>query len=303
VTGQGTFLLTFDVELAWGLFFDAAWRERALREYGAVREVFPAILALLERWDVRATFAFVGHLFLDRCERVDGRVHPEMPRPDHDCFPGDWYAFDPGTDLTRDPLWYGRDLVTAVREAEPAHEIGAHGFSHAFLDGGRDLARSEMAAAAAAAREVGVEPRSFVYPRNLVGHVEELSPAGYTCYRAAGNARRKPVRGFLRRLVGAAPPVGHPRRVAGVTEVPTSIPMLPAYGVRRLVPLRSRVAEVRKGLRRARDGGAVFHLWTHPHNFVEGRGQMLAYLEAAMSEVAAFRERGEVVVRSMGEVE
>jgi peptidoglycan/xylan/chitin deacetylase (PgdA/CDA1 family) len=301
VSGQGTFLLTFDVELAWGLFFDRAWRERALRLYGAVREVFPEILETLRRHDVRATFAFVGHLFLDCCARVDGRAHPEMPRPDHAFFDGDWYDFDPGTDVERDPLWYGRDLVEAVRTAEPRHEIGAHGFSHAFLDGSRELARAEMGAAGAAAREVGVEPRSFVYPRNLVGYVEELKPAGYSCFRA-GSPRRRPVRTFLRRLVGAAPPVGHPRRLAGVTEVPTSIPMLPAYGVRSLVSLRSRVAEVRKGLARARDRSGVFHLWAHPHNFVEGRRKMLRYLDRSLALVAACRERGEIEVRTMGEV-
>ena len=185
-----------------------------------------------------------------------------------------------------------------MRRAAPAHEIGAHGFSHAFLDGSRDLARAEMAAAAAAGREAGVEVRSFVYPRNIVGHTALLAPSGYTHYRAAGGART-----LLARLVGAAPPVGRPRVVDGVIEVPTSIPMLPAIGLRRIVPLRSSLAEVRKGLERARDRKAVFHLWTHPHNFVEGGAKMLRYLDGAMALVSSFRDRGEIEVRTMGEVE
>jgi hypothetical protein len=261
-----------------------------------------------ERRDVRATFAFVGHLFLDRCERVDGRAHPEMVRPDHSSFDGDWYDHDPCTDLERDPLWYGLDLVRKVRDARPAHEIGAHGFSHALLDGSRELARSEMEASAAAARAAGVTVRSFVFPRNVVvfprnvvGHTGQLSRSGFTHYRAAGDAKGA-ARAFLGRLLGAAPPVSRPRVVDGVVEVPTSIPMVPAIGIRRIVPLRASLAEVRKGLERARDRKAVFHLWTHPHNFVEGRARMLRYLDGALALVTAFRDWGDVEVRTMGEV-
>ena len=89
MSAPGTFLLTFDVELIWGVFFDAGWRRRALARWGPVREVFAEILGVLDRHAIPATFAFVGHLFLDRCERgPDGRTHPEMPRPRHRFFPG-----------------------------------------------------------------------------------------------------------------------------------------------------------------------------------------------------------------------
>jgi hypothetical protein len=169
-----------------------------------------------------------------------------------------------------------------------------------------------MRAAAEAARAAGVTARSFVYPRNLVGFPGELAGAGFTCYREGGAggapempSRRGPLSRLGRlaaRLLGAAPPVGRPRLVSGVVEVPTSVPILPATGVRRLVPNGLRLAEVRRGLARARDEGAVFHLWTHPHNFVDGREKMLRFLDRAMALVAAARERGEVRVATMAEV-
>jgi peptidoglycan/xylan/chitin deacetylase (PgdA/CDA1 family) len=301
MSAPGTFLLTFDVELLWGLFFDRRWRERATKKYGAVREVFPEILALLSRHDVRATFAFVGHLFLESCEHVDGRAHPDMPRPTTCPFPGDWYDFDPGTDLKTDPLWYGRDLVKAVHSARPEHEFGGHGFSHAFLDDRPELARAEMRACRAAAEEIGVTLRSFVYPQDRVANESELAPAGFTCFRSAG-VRRGRLRALLDRIRGAAPPVGRPVLRDGVVEVPTSATIPPAMGIRRLISMSSRLAEVRKGLTAARDEGAVFHLFTHPHNFVEHRSFMLQTLDRALAEVAAFRERGEIRVLTMGEV-
>ncbi len=301
MSAPGTFLLTFDVELLWGLFFDPKWRRRAEEKYGAVREVFPEILGILSRHDVRATFAFVGHLFLDGCERVNGRAHPDLPRPALEVAGGDWYSFDPGTDAATDPLWYAPDLVKAVLAAKPDHEVGGHGFSHAFLDGPAELARAEMRACAVAARGVNVEIRSFVYPRDIVAHPEELAGAGFTCYRAAGTATGR-VRAFLRRILGATPPVGRPRRHGDVIEVPTSATIPPAMGVRRLIPLASRLAEVEKGLAAARDQAACFHLFTHPHNFVEGRARMLETLDRAMAKVAAYRDRGEIKVKTMREV-
>jgi peptidoglycan/xylan/chitin deacetylase (PgdA/CDA1 family) len=301
VSAPGRFLLTFDVELLWGLFFDPRWRRRAERRHGPIREVFAEILGVLRRRDVRATFAFVGHLFLDRCERVEGRTHPEMPRPSTSPLPGDWYAFDPGTDRETDPLWYGRDLVEAVRAASPAHEIGAHGFSHAFLDSDRELARAEMRAARDAGAALGLELRSFVYPRNLVGFPEELPGAGFTHFREAWSSGPR-IRSFLRRLRGAAPTVGRPRRVGDVVEVPAGIPILPAMGIRRIVPTASRLRELSRGLDRARDGRACLHLWAHPHNFVEGRSRMIRWLDRALVEVAARRQAGEIDVVTMGEV-
>jgi peptidoglycan/xylan/chitin deacetylase (PgdA/CDA1 family) len=305
---SASFLLTFDVELLWGVFFDEGWRRRGEEQWAGYRRVFGEILTALDAHDVRATFAFVGHLCLDRCERVEGRVHPEMPRPEHEFFDGDWYEFDPATDRERDPLWYAPDLVTAVRDARAGHEIGGHGFSHAFLDGSRELARAEILATADALRAFGVEPRSFVYPRNVVAFTDELAPAGFTRYREGARNRRgvkygSRAMGLLRKAAGARPPVGRARRVGDLVEVPAGIPILPAVGLRRVVSHRARLREVAKGLDRARREHALFHLWTHPHNFVEGREVMVGFLDGALELVAKARDRGDVSVLTMGEVE
>ncbi|MEN8150182.1 MAG: polysaccharide deacetylase family protein [Planctomycetota bacterium] len=298
----GTFLITFDVELIWGVFFDAGWRRRAEQRWGSVRDVFADILSVLDRHGIPATFAFVGHLFLDRCERgPDGRTHGEMPRFEHAFFPGDWYDLDPGTNLETDSLWYGADLVAAVRDAAPDHEIGCHGFSHAFLESDRDLARAEIAASAAAAREAGFEPRSFVYPQNRVGFTDELAPAGFTHYR---ETYEKPSRAvsLLLRAIGDDPPVARAVRTGDVIRVPGGLPIVPAMGVRRIVTMRSRLREIRRGLARAAAEEAVFHLWTHPHNFVEGREFMIRYLDRAMEIVARARDEGAVDVVTMSGV-
>ena len=152
-----------------------------------------------------------------------------------------------------------------------------------------------------AARAAGIEAKSFVYPRNRVAFTEELAPAGFTHYREKYvNPSR--IVSLLLRAMGDDPPVSRPARVGDVIQVPAGIPIVPAMGVRRIVTQNSRLRELRQGLDRAAAEEAVFHLWTHPHNFVEGREFMIRYLDRAMEIVARRRDEGTIRVLTMGEV-
>jgi hypothetical protein len=62
------------------------------------------------RWERIATWAIVGHLFLDHCEKEDGIPHKDMPR-----FTDGWYSCDPCTGIHKDPLYYGRDIIEKIR--------------------------------------------------------------------------------------------------------------------------------------------------------------------------------------------
>jgi peptidoglycan/xylan/chitin deacetylase (PgdA/CDA1 family) len=308
-----TFAFSVDVEGLWGVFFVERWRRDAASARGA-REAVPAMLRLLDERRIPATFAFVGHLFLDRCERRGGRAHPEMPRARYPWWAEDWYAFDPCSDEASAPDWYGRSLVEAVRGSPGGHEVASHGFSHAIFDEAHcpaEVAEAELRASRAAAAALGLDVTSLVYPQNVVGHRRLLAPAGFRCFRAPdgdepqragppGGARR--ALRFARHLAATEPPVGRPRRVDGVVEIPSSMPIVGAEGIRALLSRRARVARARRGLEAARREGAVFHLWTHPHAF-SGRGAgVLDSLAETLDDVAALRDRGEVRVQTMADM-
>jgi hypothetical protein len=308
-----TFVFSVDVEGLWGVFFVRRHREDRVAARGA-REAVPAMLRLLDERRLPATFAFVGHLLLDRCARVGGRPHPEMPRARYPWWEEDWYAHDPCSSEAEAPDWYGRALVDAVAASPGGHEIGSHGFSHAVFEEAHmpaAVARAELDASRAAGRGLGLDLRSFVYPQNVVGHRRLLAPAGFACYRAPdgdepqragppGGAHRA-VR-LARHLAGTEPPVGRPRAVDGLVEIPSSMPIVGAEGIRVLISRRARVARARRGLEAARREGAVFHLWTHPHAFA-GRGAgVLDSLAETLDAVALLRDRGEIEVRTMGDL-
>ena len=279
-------------------------------ERGVIRE----ILALLQRHDVAATWAVVGHLFLAACERgANGRAHPEMPRPSYAWFQDDWYRDDPCADRATQPLWYGDDVVDAIVAAPTGHEVGCHGFSHAvFGDPGFDaaIAAAEIDECRRLAAARQIELRSFVFPRNREGHHDVLAGSGFVAVRGADPSWTRRLPGRLGRLAGLldqalsiAPPVSVPRQVRpGLWDIPGSMILMERTGLRRLIPVSARIRKARRGLHRAVREGAVFHLWFHPFNLAPDRTAMLGALDAILADVASLRAAGQIDVRTMGQL-
>src|SRR5262245_15822840 len=184
---RGIFTLSLDLELIWGtqdLFGPEAFRAACMRERGLVGR----LVETLERHGVSATWCIVGHLFLERCD-ADAAKHPEIVRPSHAWVRGDWFQHDPGGTEESAPLFLGRSLVEGICSSRVPQEVGSHSFSHViFGDRGcsRETASSEIAACAALARRMGLELRSFAFPRNSVGHLDVLAQYGLVCYRGPG---------------------------------------------------------------------------------------------------------------------
>jgi peptidoglycan/xylan/chitin deacetylase (PgdA/CDA1 family) len=306
-----TFIISLDEELVWGSF-DHTAPARFAERYPDLRGVVRELLRVFDRHDVPATWAIVGHLFLHSCTRgADGRAHPELLRPRHAWFQGDWLSQDPCTDRTRDPLWYGDDLVDLVRGARVAHEIGCHSFSHVvYGDVGctEAVAESDLSACLEAARPRGIVLRSFVFPRNAEGHHGVLQRHGFAAYRGEDPSWYRTLPGTARRAAhlfdqaaALPPPVTEPsEKLPGLWNFPGSMLLLHTDGVRRLIPFASRVLKARAGLRRAIRERKLFHLWFHPFNVARHRDGMLDTLDAILADAARLRDRGELDIMTMG---
>ena len=305
----GYFLLTLDTELAWGSF-DQGIDPELLR---GTRVAIRRLLALLDRYQIPATWAFVGHLLLDCCERTDGTTHPQVLRPRYSWFPGDWHRHDPATDLQRDPFWYGTDILGWVRSAEVRHEIGCHTFSHVIMDDPactREVALSQLRACAVLHKKHGLPMRAFVFPRSRPAHLDVLRECGITSFRGPelswtrrfrGQARR--AAHLLHRLLALPPPTySLAGRVGeGLVNLPASMLLLPFHGVRRFVPAYSRLLQASLGIRRAAERGEIFHLSAHPFT-LPSSPRMLETLERIFELVAAQRDQSRIVTLTMSEM-
>ncbi|MET0146497.1 MAG: hypothetical protein ABW328_17180 [Ilumatobacteraceae bacterium] len=300
---RGVAVVSIDTELAWG---DAGRAPTAGgRGYGTEREVIARILDVLVTHRISATWAMVGHLFLDRCAPVGDVVHPEIQRPPSEP---DWFAIDPCSTLADAPWYYGADVVAAIAGCPVDQEIACHSFSHVVAtECGPEWFASELAACRTLAAARGIDLRSFVYPRNGIAHVDQLRSAGIVAYRGpTASGRRGPAGGLATRIVDRIRPGGRsavdPQRdPAGVWNLPQTYLLAPSTHGRLLpVPVWSRAPIAR--LRQAARQRSLFHLWFHPYNVTADPDRAFGALDAVCRAAARLRDAGDLDIMTMGQL-
>ena len=308
---SGTFTISIDMELAWGIcdkVLDADTRTALQRE----RTIIRRLLALFTDYEVRASWAVVGHLLAEQCEWKNGQVHPEIDRPVSQQAGRDWFFQHPQT--PDDPLWYGRDIVDWIAAASPAQEIGSHSFCHlpySETHTRQAAVKADISTAKAAHMRHDLPFEVFIFPRNVVGYRELLAQAGVRVYR--GNTPHwydaipfRPLRRFLNLsafLLAAPPPTVKPRvDELGMLNVPDSMLLLGRNGLRRLIPAQRLISMGRAGIDRAVERGEIFHLWFHPSNFAYKMDEQFRVLEEILRYAHELRKKQQLKNFTLGEI-
>lgn len=287
-----TFLLSFDCEGKWGFADALSDHHRRHLDHTPLVTVYQRLLDLLARYQIRASFAFVAALTLSPDQAAS---HPEWfvdtPPGTHPwlrLFRQDWQAGHTGG-------WFEPQLLEQVK-AHPEHEIACHGFSHLPLAESltdRETAHWELHTAQAVARLHGLQFHTLVYPRNLCGYPEVLPELGFIGYRQGHVAPPNTVQRLSNLATECWPwPSAQPH---GSSAHPLVIPaggfLNWRHGPRRCIPSALTVARWEHALRDAQRHDGVVHLFSHPHNFIDGDGQF-DLLEHILARVAA--RRGEL---------
>jgi peptidoglycan/xylan/chitin deacetylase (PgdA/CDA1 family) len=299
---MGTVVLSIDAELCWG-FHD--WNSPPQDRLASARSGWQSLLSLCDEFDIPATWAIVGHIMLEDC---DGE-HLEHPTP-----PG-WFDHERGPDAYPRDWRFGQDLVEATRDAGVDHDIGSHTFSHVELGApttSHRLARAELAANITAARQWGVEPTSFVFPRNNVGNRRVLAAYGFRCYRGVrpDEQQTEPITRRFRKLARGTvrtepPPIVRPKIDSyGLVNVPASLFLFGFEGTARSVltsltedPI---VRQAKRGIDAAADSDGVFHMWLHPNNITTD--QDVDRVRTIFSHLERRRNATDLQVRTMADV-
>src|SRR5882672_4486749 len=283
-----------DLELSWA--FRMLPKEVAQETGRRTRENLPYLLRTFEDCAFPITWATVGHLFLESCERAStGLAHPDMPRPPRNEFwAGDWYMHDPCTDYKRDPFWYAPDVIQSILGSPVGHEIGTHSFSHIDFTPSRSdptLVRREIEESITAMQRFGVKPRSLVYPFNEMGHtyLNLLSDLSITAVRHRD--RWSPT--WCTKIKRPRVKLSYPERTSfGVYKLYESINL-------RQPSHYDYLDRVKILMKKAQERRAVFHLWFHPSdpaNFIEGE------LRRAIQFIDDQRKKDLVWIATMGEI-
>lgn len=297
VLKEPVFIISIDVELIWGYISDPDSKALLLlrKDETKGRGAIDFLLNIFEKYAIPATWALVGHLFLDQCKK-NGQPHEDMPR-----FKDDWYSQDPCSNIKEAPLFYGRDIVEKILSSRVKHEIGYHSFSHVpFSECSQEVAEAELKRGVELARDFGIQFKSFVYPKNKIGHVEILKENGFKIYRGRNSPskyinRSLPIRAtnfVLRRLIA---PTVEPIWQYGIWEIPSSMTIFDPF-IPQTIVLRAKL-----GIQKTIIANKIFHIFLHPEDLL-----LDPRLINKLNEILAFvwqkREEGRLQVATMGEL-
>lgn len=306
----GVFVISLDTELAWGCFdtVGVAAHEPAYRR---TRQVIDDLCRLFDEYDVPVTWALTTHL-LEDCGGDPG-VHEGRPAPSYDWI-DDWFGSLPCVTGASKDLWYAPDVLDRIRACDADHEVGLHGYTHMILGANgcdRAAATQEIETTVEIARAHGVDPETFVFPRNEIGHLEALRTHGIGTYRGRSprwferasipEGLRKPFR-FVDEAGLFEPPTVVPRTRSGLVEIPSSMIFRPAHGGWQYTPARSQYVRATKGLERAAETGSIFHLWFHPFNLGLDPDVLLGRLESILQRAAELRGANDLEAMTMADV-
>jgi hypothetical protein len=192
---KSVLLISADLELAWAWQYAKAFRDPAIEAKKIAlreRENIPVILELCNTYNIPITWATVGHLFLESCNRINSKAHPEIPHLPHfendfwKFSEKDWFKNDPCSDYKDAPEWYCPDLIKMIVDAKVKHEIACHTFSHIDCRDEvcpHDLIQSELRECNKLAKEWGINLKSFVHPGYTIGNLDVIAEEGFNNFR------------------------------------------------------------------------------------------------------------------------
>jgi hypothetical protein len=299
-------VLSIDTEQIWG-YLDLMTETHFRRRYPDAVATHDRLLDCLCSANISATWTVVGGLSLSESA---GARDPRMAG-----LPPSWLARVSAGDEASAPLWYARSFVTRLLHARPAQDVGLHGgLTHLIWRSPEvtsEVARRELLGGMRALEEIGIRPRSFVYPRDLDAHHHLLAQHGIQVFRGRGPIASERVglnfAGSVTRLIEelcrfTPPPVWPEEFLPGLWNVPPSLFLYSMRASRsHIAPMRLRLDRVRQGVEVAIRCRGIFHLALHPENLAESDRAFPAF-EAITDHLARLRDRGDVEILSMSTV-
>lgn len=316
--GPGTFIISLDFELHWGVR-DVKTVEQYRENLIGVRRAVPAMLATFAEYDIHATWATVGFLFFSRRIELLRALPAELPQYDNPHLSPYPDIGSIGQNEDDDPFHFARSLLEQIRSS-PAQEIGTHTFSHYYcLEPTQSVAafRADLQAAMAAAADFDVVLKSIVFPRNQYdeGHLQICGEIGLKAFR--GNPQSWIYRPRMltdeTRWVRAARLLDSYCNLSSHNcyplmpskgDVPINLPasrFLRPYSAKLPAAQALQERRIKDDLTYAAQQGLAYHLWWHPHNFGTQLEENIGMLRRILEHFQGLRERYGMQSKNMAE--
>lgn len=287
----GRFILSLDCEGKWGIADHIDASSHIQLSDARLRQAYHDILALLDTFEIPATFAFVGAFAETRKDLLAQMDHLrafEQIAPD--------YVGPAISHMTQGSCegWHGDWAVEAVAGAAVSHEIALHGVTHIPWDRlTRRQAVQELDFLKAMQTPVR-EATTFIYPRNRVAHTDVLYAHRFKAYRKSPAVRSR-IASLVREFYLWEKAEPDCETKDGIVAIPAGYFVNWQSGLRRLVPRWLSRARASHIMREAARTNNVVHYWLHPEN-VASAPATLARLSDILQEVARLRDKDQLIV-------
>jgi peptidoglycan/xylan/chitin deacetylase (PgdA/CDA1 family) len=330
----GTFVISLDFELYWGMFDKVT-----LAQYGenvaGVHTALPKLLTLFTEYEIHATWATVGMLMADCEQTLKAHLPSTDLHPQYDDMRVSAYEYLRTHSPLENKYHFGPHLVELILKT-PQQELGSHTFSHYYAqDGvknGKAVFQTDCEAFKKISARFGVPITSIVFPRNQVTSdaLEVCRDKGFTAYRGTprhflytGKAEAKqtnPVLRALRLLDTYLNLSGYHTysidRIRGtnssVNRTISSTPkplvnvqgswFLRPYNHRLRLLERLKIRRIKNAMTYAAKNGEVYHLWWHPHNFGINQDQNFKNLKEILEHYKYLQKKYGIESKNMREV-
>jgi len=294
----GIFILSFDCEGKWGIneYLNSHHAHYFTNEN--LNQAYRGILNILKKTAIKGTFAFVGAFTMSL----------EEYRANQDWFSdifiqnNNWFSnFNQSIKAGNCDGWLNPYAFEMVLK-ENTHELTSHGFSHLPLKENlitESVFFKEMELIKLVSQLKGMEPKTFVYPRNLIGYIDQLGRSGFLGYRNANN--KSPI--IIHRINNLLIEFNVYDRAQEIlakhnSTLPICIPsgyfLNWRHGIRKKVPINISLKRYSHIINDCIQNNRLMHLWTHPHNFIDG-DQMYLLLGKVLEQVAFAIKRGDMI--------
>lgn len=283
----GTFVLSLDCEGKWGFADQPHSKHISKITDDALHSAYTRLVDLLGRYDVPATFAFVGLFILDNKEFDDIAPNTLMYGDTN------WMEFPLKSIANNDEGWFGKALLDIVANSG-VHEIASHGFSHIpFHENlvSDDTIDLEFQGIQRVSEIRSQAFKTFIFPRNIVGFEKKFAENGFEGIRVAPS--RKYASSALEhcyRLVSLSTKRELTSGGKQVVHIPGGSFFPHRAGLKKLIP-DSYIKYIWSNyLKSAVDNNSVAHVWLHPHNLIGDKANFDA-LEEVLNLAAHYRDK------------
>nr|WP_298414795.1 polysaccharide deacetylase family protein [uncultured Halomonas sp.] len=316
---KGTFVISLDFELYWGVRDKKGindYRENIL----GVWEAVPAILNLLEKYSVHATWATVGILFAkDKQQALSFSPLKKPSYTDKNLSP---YSYLEESDFLEDKMHFAPTLINSISKCA-GQEVATHTYSHYYcLESGQsgEEFKEDISSAINIASQYNIVTKSLIFPRNQFNenYLNLLSDLGITSYRGTEKSwiykanhnkeSKKRSRRAARLLDSYINLSGHNTyKIEKINEkqLPVNIRssrFLRPYNKKLKLLEPFRLQRIKKGMKHAAKNNEIYHLWFHPHNFGVNLSENIEFLESILKYYSELYHRYDMQSLNMKEL-